>query len=308
MACYYPRKGYRSKSVNPSGKRSIVFNLNQGFRDLPVVVPCGQCIGCRLEHSRQWAMRLVHEKSLHETSCFITLTYATENLPKDNSLRKRDFQLFMKKLRKWLAHKRIRFFHCGEYGENFGRPHYHAIIFGHDWSDKELKFVTKRGDKVYTSKKLEELWGLGLVSTAEVTFESAAYVARYVTKKVTGEKAIHHYNKIDLSTGEILSERSPEYVTMSRRPGIGKDWFSKYTSDVFPHDRVVLRGRKMKPPKYYSALYEIHYPEDYARVKALRLKAAKKPEVQADNTHERLRVRETIQLKKLNEQLQRKLK
>lgn len=252
-------------------------------------------------------MRLVHEKQLHESSCFITLTYRTENLPKHASLNKKHFQDFMKRLRKWLAHKKIRFFHCGEYGENFGRPHYHAIIFGHDWSDKELKFETKRGDRVYTSKKLEELWGHGLVSTADVTFESAAYVARYVTKKVTGDKAIHHYNKIDLETGEILSERSKEYTTMSRRPGIGKDWFEKFNSDVFPHDRVVLRGKKMKPPKYYTSLYEIRCPDDYARIKANRRLAAKKPEAKAENTFERLRVRETIQKKKLNEQLKRKL-
>lgn len=214
----------------------------------------------------------------------------------------------MKRLRKWLDHKKIRFFHCGEYGENFGRPHYHAIIFGHDWSDKKLKFVTKRGDKVYTSNKLDELWTHGITSTASVTFESCAYVARYVTKKVTGQSAIHHYNKIDYETGEILSERTPEYVTMSRRPGIGKIWYDKYTKDVFPLDEVVLRGVKMRPPRYYNNLYEISNPEDYERIKKLRKAKAMSPEVQQHNTYERLQVREQIQLKKVSEQLQRKLK
>lgn len=301
-------KGWKSLEVNPSGKRSITFNKKFALPHEPLEVPCGQCIGCRLERSRQWAIRLTHEKQLHEDSCFITLTYAPEKLPPFGSLRKKDFQDFMKRLRKRYAHKKIRFFHCGEYGENFGRPHYHAIIFGLDWSDKEHLFTTKRGDKVYTSKKLEDLWGLGNASTAAVTFESCAYVARYVTEKITGKAALHHYNKIDLDTGEILAERSPEYVTMSRRPGIGKLWFDKFTTDVFPLDEVVLRGQKMKPPKYYTALYEHLNPDDFARLKALRKAAALKPEVVADNTYDRLRVREEIQTKKLYEQLQRKLK
>lgn len=214
----------------------------------------------------------------------------------------------MKRLRRWLGHKKLRFFHCGEYGEDTKRPHYHCILFGHDFSDKELKYTSKRGDKVYTSQKLDELWTHGHCSIGDVTFESAAYVARYVTKKITGEKALDHYNNINKETGEVLSERLPEYTTMSRRPGIGKNWFEKFNKDVFPYDEVVLRGKRMKPPKYYSALYEQVEPEKYFAIKAQRKAAAKKPEVIADNIDPRLRVKEQVQQIKLNEQLKRNLK
>lgn len=214
----------------------------------------------------------------------------------------------MKRYRKWTDHLKLRFFHCGEYGENFGRPHYHAIIFGHDFGDKVHKFTTSGGHPIYTSEKLNELWTHGLCSIGNVTFESAAYVARYVTKKITGKKALHHYNQIDQQTGEILSERTPEYVTMSRRPGIGKSWFEKFNTDVFPLDEVVLRGSKMKPPKYYSTLYEKHHPDEMEIIRENRLKQAKKPENTQHNTYDRLRVREEIQEKNFKENLKRNLK
>ena len=121
MACYTPLKGYRSTELTKNGKRKIVFNRNHGFADLPVTVPCGQCIGCRLERSRQWAIRCTHEASLWEKNCFITLTYNDENLPKDGSLDVTHFQKFMKRLRKKHG-AGIRFYHCGEYGDKFGFP------------------------------------------------------------------------------------------------------------------------------------------------------------------------------------------
>lgn len=308
MACYHPIKGWRSRTLTRTGKRAFTTVLSQAFIDQPLEVPCGQCIGCRLEYSRQWAIRLMHEKKQHEHSMFLTLTYDDKHLPKNGTLQKDDFQKFMKRYRKWAEHKKIRYFHCGEYGENFGRPHYHAIIFGHTFADCEHKFTTNRGDKVYTSDKLNQIWTHGLCSIGAVTFESCAYVARYVTKKIRGTKAFDHYNKYDLETGEILSERTPEYVTMSRRPGIAKSWFEEYKQDVFPHDSVVIRGVEMKPPKYYTQLFEQYHPEQAAEIKRARKAAAKKPEIQQHNTYERLRVRETIQEKKHTEQLQRKLK
>ena len=136
MPCYRPIKGYRSRRLNAeTGKRPVVFNPRDGFYDQPVDLPCGQCIGCRLERSRQWAIRCVHEASLHERNCFITLTYRDECLPTNGSLDLDAFQKFMKRLRRRFG-EGVRFFHCGEYGENFGRPHYHAILFNLDFSDK----------------------------------------------------------------------------------------------------------------------------------------------------------------------------
>ena len=155
MPCYHPLKGFRSREKNSSGKRSITFNHNQGYTDMEITIPCGQCIGCRLERSRQWAIRCVHEASLYQDNCFITLTYSPEHLPKDNSLHKEHFQLFMKRLRKAFGQK-IRYFHCGEYGENFSRPHYHACLFNVDFKDKEL-LKNFNGNKIYT-KQNKQLW------------------------------------------------------------------------------------------------------------------------------------------------------
>lgn len=297
MPCYHPLLGYRSLSINPSGKRSIVFNKNQGFADMPVELPCGQCIGCRLDRSRQWAIRCVHEASLYENNCFITLTYNDENLPKDNSLCVEHFQLFMKKLRKKYG-KGIRYFHCGEYGENFGRPHYHACIFNFSFRDKKVLKTLQDGTKYYVSEQLNELWEYGFTMIGDVTFESAAYVARYITKKITGKNAFEHYNKINYETGEIIAERRPEYVTMSRKPGIGKPWLDKFSKDVYPEDYIVLRGKKLKPPKYYNSQYEKVYPSDYEKIKNRRIVNAKKHSY--NNTRDRLTVRETIQKYKFN--------
>jgi len=261
---------------------------------MPLDVPCGQCIGCRLERSRQWAIRCVHEASLYEKNCFITLTYSPENMPKDSSLVKRDFQLFMKKLRKRFG-SRIRFFHCGEYGDLGGRPHYHACLFNFDFPDKEKQLLY--GRQVTVSKMLEQIWGKGYCVLGDVTFESAAYVARYITKKITGAKALEHYNTIDYDTGEVLAERLPEYTLMSRRPGIGADWFKQFHKEIYGYDSVVIKGREMKPPKFYDSKYELLNPADLKRVKRKRVEKAEK--FVKDDSGERLYQREKIKL--LNE-------
>lgn len=203
----------------------------------------------------------------------------------------------MKRYRWWADHKHLRYFHCGEYGEKSLRPHYHAIIFGHDFADKK-HHTTINGNPLYTSKHLENLWTHGHCLIGAATFESAAYVARYVTKKITGPKALDHYNQVDYETGEILTERIPEYVTMSRRPGVGKMWFDRFFKDVYPSDEVILRGKRSKAPKYYNAQYEKLFPEDYAKIKAARTRAAKLiPEI--ENTWERRQVKEYCQREKI---------
>lgn len=263
---------------------------------MPVTIPCGQCIGCKLERSRQWAIRCVHEASLYDKNCFITLTYRDEKLPKNNSLEVPAFQNFMKRLRKRFG-AGIRFFQCGEYGEKFQRPHYHACLFNFDFPDREL-FQIRDGTRLYTSKALEELWTDGFSTIGDVTFESAAYVARYVTKKLTGDKAIDHYNVVDHKTGEILIERKPEYVTMSRRPGIGKPWLDKFNTDVYPGDFVVMDGKKMRPPKYYDSKFELDDPETFRKIKAQRKRQV--IETAHNATWERLAVREEIQRQKFS--------
>lgn len=261
---------------------------------MPIQVPCGQCIGCRLEKSRQWAIRCVHEAQMNEENIFITLTYNNENLPKDKSLNKRHLQLFMKRLRKHTG-PGVRFYACGEYGEKFKRPHYHACIFNYKFKDQKI-WKTTRGVTLYTSETLDKIWGKGFTTIGDVTFESAAYVARYVTKKINGEKALEHYNEIDKTTGEIITERIPEFTNMSRRPGIGKTWFDKYKTEVYPSDFVIMRNQKIKPAKYYDTIYDKEAPEKLMKVKRKRRDKAKAKE--QDNTWDRLDTKKKVHIQR----------
>lgn len=296
MPCYTPLRGYRAAVPNDNGKRPIVFSPRGGFVDMPVDIPCGQCIGCRLERSRQWAMRCVHESELYDRNCFITLTYNDACLPDNYSLVKRDFQLFMKRLRRkyWNGKKSeaIRFYACGEYGEKTQRPHYHACLFNHDFDDKCL-FTVRDDVRLYVSEELQALWPYGFSTIGDVTFESAAYVARYILKKMTGEGAARHYETVDETTGEVF-ERVPEFTLMSRRPGIGRGWLDRFSSDVYPSDEVVIRNRRMKPPKYYDRIFEAADMAGYRDIRGARVRRAK--EHAEDNTPERRRVRERVAL------------
>lgn len=260
-------------------------------------VPCGQCIGCRLERSRQWAVRCQHEAALWEDNCFITLTYRPEDLPEDLSVNVRHFQLFMKRLRRSVDHK-IRFFHCGEYGEKNGRPHYHAILFNHDFEDKKLWKVVN-GNRLYTSESLERHWRLGFCSVGAASFQSSAYVARYLMKKIVGAASARHYEWVDPETGQI-HQRSPEYVTMSRRPGIGSAWIERFgPSDVWPGDFVVVDGRKMRPPKAYFRKLESDNPHRHGEIQRQRQEINR---LHRDNqTPERLAVREKVQAARLSQ-------
>lgn len=312
MACFHPLKGYRAKVRNPSGKYGIVFNPSQGYTDLPIQVPCGSCIGCRIERTKNWAVRCVHESKMHEDNCFITLTYDNEHLPANNSLVKEHFQKFMKRLRKAIdterllepdqriiltSEKSVRYFHCGEYGDLNKRPHYHACMFNVDFKDK-VKIKDKDGVELFVSPKLAEIWNYGYHTIGNVTYESAQYVASYIFKKISGDASLLHYNDIDLKTGEIISERAQEYVTMSRRPAIGKDFFDTYTGDIVNYDHCVVAGKELKPPKYYDKLYELDNPEEYQLTKA---KRKAKGEIYAQhNTVDRLAVRERLKKRMLD--------
>lgn len=293
MACYRPLQGFRSRVRTPAGRRTWVSDPVRGYLDMPLTIPCGQCIGCRLSRSRQWAIRCMHEASLHELNCFVTLTYSDAKLPDYGSLCKRDFQLFMKRLRARFPDAPIRFFHCGEYGSRSNRPHYHALLFGFDFPDKVFHSA-RNGMPVWRSATLEELWPDGLSEIGSVTFESAAYVARYVVDKVTGEAADAHYSVVDGETGEIV-KIEPEYCTMSRRPGIGRGWFEQFGAEVYPEDGVVVRGHLQKPPRYYDVAFELGDPLGFCRVRRERERKRREEE----NTPERLQVREQVAKAKL---------
>ncbi len=291
MPCFKPLVGFRS----PTG--GLVFSRHLSI-GLHMSVPCGQCTGCRLERSRQWAVRCMHEASLHEDNSYVTLTYSDENLPLYGSLAKEDFQLFMKRLRKRFADRKVRFFHCGEYGESERRPHYHALLFGLDFADK-VPWRMSKGHQLFRSPVLEKVWTQGNSEIGAVSFESAAYVARYCVKTLqnlsfrSGSRESflaaleRDYERVDEETGEIVTV-DPEYVTMSRRPGIGTGWFEKFSSDVYPSDEVIVRGKSAKPPRFYDKLYADASPEEMLLIQKERNRLRSR----VDETPTRLRVRE----------------
>lgn len=290
MSCDTPLKGYRSLERHlETGKPLITFNPLKALNSTnPIMMPCGQCMGCRLERSRQWALRMSHEAQLYDHNSFITLTFDDEHLPSTNSINVRDWQLFMKRLRASIPHK-IRFYACGEYGDLNLRPHYHAIIFNHQFTPKTL-WSENRGNPLYTSPSLTKHWPYGLATLGNVTFESAAYVARYVTKKITGDRAAEHYTRRHPLTGE-LHQVEPEAAWMSRRPGLGATWLIKYHADVYPSDFIVHDGKKMRPPRAYDkSLTEEELAEFKRRRKASSLRF--KPDQQPARLRARAAVRE----------------
>lgn len=294
MPCYHPMPAVRMAD----GSVKFISRNKKGACDT-LELPCGQCIGCRLERSRQWAMRCMHEASLHEQNCFITLTYDSANLPDGGSLRYADFQKFMKRLRKVTG--KVTFYCGGEYGtDGTMRPHYHTCIFGYDFPDKVFFKRSADGSKLYTSELLARLWPSGLSSVGAVTFASAAYIARYCVAKVNGDLADSHYTVIT-DDGEII-RRDSEFNHMSLKPAVGKRWLEKFRSDVYPRDYVVVNGVKTKPPKYYDTLFEKENPGVFSELVAQRefdmanLRLYDPAEFGVD----RMAVKETVQLARSN--------
>ena len=267
MACYSPLKGFEDKENG-----GILFKRSKSA-GAAMDVACGQCIGCRIDKSQEWAARCVHESQMHQQNSFVTLTYDDEHLPHDGSLNKKHFQLFMKKLRKHFEGQKIRYFHCGEYGEKLGRPHYHACLFGIDFSDR-VPFSTTNDVITYTSDTLTKIWGKGFTTCGELNYDTAAYTARYIMKKVTGARAKDHYERIT-EYGEVI-QLEPEYTTMSlgrkKGEGLGGSFFKKYESDFFPADECPVPGRGVykSVPRYYEDLYKEKNPDTFREIKKRR--------------------------------------
>lgn len=288
MPCYHPLRAFKTAGGD------VVFNeLRRHDIAFALSLPCGQCAGCRLERSRQWAIRCVHEASLWPQNSFITLTYEDAHLPADGSLKYLDYQLFMKRLRKAFSPQLIRFYMAGEYGTETFRPHYHACIFNCGFQDKQLLKTTPAGSRIYTSPTLNKLWPYGLSSIGDVNFQSAAYCARYLMEKRTGQNSEEHYRRIDPDTGEI-HQLTPEFNKMSLKPGIGAGWFSQFKRDVYPHDFCIINGKEVKPPKFYDKLFERENPEDAEYIFFLRELDGRAQ--YTDNTEERLKVKEAVAL------------
>lgn len=226
-------------------------------------------------------MRCLHEASLYEENAFITLTYDQDHMPAGGALDYEDFQKFMRRLRKHFAPRKIRFYMCGEYGPELQRPHFHACLFNIDFIDKQPWGTGGGGESLYRSQLLEHLWPYGFSTVGLVNFQTAAYTARYCMKKITGKNA-HYYYK----------DKTPEFNHMSLKPGIGAKFLEKWQMDIYPHDYVVIKGKQMKPPKYYDKLYEKKDNEKYEQLKYEREKKGR--ENYKENTNERLLTREIV--------------
>lgn len=305
MACYRLCKAFL-RLPDSRGKTGRPVFISRGS-DFPVglsddrklLLPCGKCVGCRFDTSRSLAVRCAHETTLYDdglNNSFVTLTYDDKHLPHNGSLVKKDVQDFLKRLRYFRPDNVIRYFYCGEYGTDNMRPHYHLILFNTDFPDKVLWRVI--GDsRLYISQELFDIWGKGFVTIGHVTFQSAAYVARYVTKKIHQDDSNYPpYSFVDFN-GEIQHVIG-EYQNMSKsNGGLGYGWYSQYKHDIYNRGFIVLDNDfKCKIPTYYDRCYEKEHPELFAVVKAQRKEKAQEMSLSPDNQLERLIVRERHKL------------
>lgn len=318
MSCYHPLKGF-VLGVNPSGKKELSIQsyntdhveVTQEGHVLPALdsvrsprcfryikeyvdIPCGQCIGCRLDYSREWANRCMLELSDHDEAWFVTLTYDDNHLPvsyyadpntglayPSHTLDKRDVQLFFKRLRKVTGQK-LRYYMCGEYGPKNLRPHYHLIIFGLHLDDLKPWSRSPQGYQYYRSETIEKAWSFpcrdeygryiddnrsvaGYCLVGAVTWESCAYTARYMTKKLKGDFA-DFYTYFNLI---------PPFSLMSRKPGIARGYYDTHDPlDICTRPYLNIStetgGRKIMAPAYYHRLFDIDYPQESQRVKEAR--------------------------------------
>lgn len=284
MPCYRPVKAYQ-----PLEGGAVLFVERKNTRT--VTVRCGGCIGCRLDRQAAWATRCYAESKCHTSNSFVTLTYNAEHYPMHGSLSYRDWQLFAKRLRKKIG--AFRFFVAGEYGEDFQRPHFHALLFGVDFSDKRKSNSMYSRHTIYQSEMLDGLWGKGFCSIGEVNYATARYTTSYIVDswKLGGCGDDSPYRTVDDRTGEIV-DRVPPFAKMSLRPGIGLKWLEQYWKDLYltGHDAVIVNGKKEPIPRYFDKkMYDLK-PQLMEEVEWSREKAA--IDRWADNTPERLKVKE----------------
>lgn len=296
MPCTSPLKGFRSVEKGPTGTPLITFNPLRAINShLSITLPCGKCMDCRIARVNEWATRLSHEAQMHEHSSFVTFTYDDDNLPEDYSVSKRVCQLLMKRMRKFIP-QRLRYYIAAEYGEQTLRPHYHALIFGFAFPDRELYSTTTDGDRLFTSALLHKIWPFGQALIGDVTPASAAYTAGYITKKIGGDLAASHYLRQHPKSG-LLVQVQPEFALQSSRPGIGSTWYEKFKSDCFPSDFLIVHGKFTKVPRYYTKKLA---EEELTRLKRTRKRKSVTPQAKANKSPARLRAREEITKSRLS--------
>lgn len=319
MTCYHPIKACYSKSdyakygkkhlhilIQSDSKEAVLLN----HRDYPtclyeyILIPCRKCAGCASDKAKEWSLRAIQECSIHNDNCFITLTYdnLSTTVQKDpeclRTLRYKHFQNFMKRLRKFYNKDKIGYMVCGEYGHKDGRAHWHAILFGFDFPDKELVYI-KDGYRHFTSPSLVRLWSdynkstgefspIGFIDLANVDNDCCNYVSQYVLKKLpVGEKGEIYDTFVD-KDGNVnfihsnKGDRVAPFVRTSRNPAIGLNWYKKDGSKSVRNGYVTLLDRKrnltkrIKTPEYYNKKFEEVNPDEFKIIKECKEEKMKK--------------------------------
>lgn len=299
--CTHPKTVY----LNPKGGRPFM-ERPSGHSGASAKIPCRKCLPCMLNRAQNWSTRMLHELQMHDCAEFVTLTYNDQNLPEYRDLRQKDMQNFFKRLRRKYPSNNIRYVYCGEYGDNTSRPHYHAIVYGLKLTDKKLHDYNNRHEPRYTSQELAELWSHGDCLTGEVTADSCKYVARYMLKDAESGLWKDDYADVDSVTGEIYLRQKP-FARYSLNPAIGKTWFDKYKTDVFPRDEIILKtksGYKPHPvPDYYLRLLERESAELAEQIKQKRIAKLTTKQARAEQKPARLAVKEKVLRARLKESL-----
>lgn len=298
MKCTHPLVAIDLNQFNKNPKKDLVFMASiesdvdklithelinyKGHHYTPIQIPCGKCMACRINKASEWATRIMLEAKVHpkDTCFFVTLTYCDDELvyvdDVDGSTRPtlvpQHLTKFMKDLRRYYEYHYcwtgIRFFSVGEYGSLYLRPHFHVILFGFPLFDKKI-FCIRHKQPVYHVPVLDKVWGKGFVECTPLTYESAAYVARYTQKKVNGFITQAHYGNLE-----------PEFLRMSRNPGIGRTYFDFYNDVIYETDSIpiIKKGKvsEVKPSKYYDKLFDIENPDLMLEIKKRRIEAADK--------------------------------
>ncbi len=276
MPCYSPLKGLKQSNG------ALAFKRNSHTIGT-LEVACGQCLGCRFDRTVMWAMRIVHEACLHERdhgNSFVTFTYRSKeecteqqyknghHVPADYSLNYYHFRDCLKRLRRHYPQK-IRYFHCGEYGEENLRPHYHACLFNVTFDDQFI-YQQEQGITTYESETLSNLWPYGFCTIGELNFETASYTAGYILKKINGQRALEKYLRND--EYGVAYWVKPPYITMSLKPGIGAKFYERFETDFFPSDESPVPGKGIikKVPRYYETMLKNSDSGAYEEVKRLR--------------------------------------
>ncbi|UPW40981.1 replication initiator protein [Sigmofec virus UA08Rod_5898] len=279
MSCYHPITAFDLTADFEHGlDRVISFRFPSSDFDKMkrqgrlLQLPCRHCVGCRLQRSREWANRILMEQQYHQDSWFLTLTYDDEHLPRSSpvdyatgeilsvhsTLVKKHLQDFFKRLR-FNSNQKIRYYAAGEYGSSTFRPHYHILVFGLKLTDLKVLKKNFAGQEYYISDFISKCWPFGLHVIGRVTWQSAAYVARYTMKKAT-----HGFDKSFYSSASL----EPEFQTMSLRPAIGRQFYDDHP-EMFDYDFFNLStpqgGRKIVPPEYFKKLYRSEHPEEYLK-------------------------------------------